>query len=106
MEEQLGDDGTIIINYGLSCGCKPGGTIPSKFLNGQGVEAPRSGPYFWSMELQRDSAREGQVEEGVRVALLRLVTDRSRAMGEMSDSWGTQEQGHTSLVKSQGEGDA
>lgn len=43
--------------------------------------------YFWSKELQRESAREGQVEEGVRVALLKLVTDGSRPMGEMSDSW-------------------
>lgn len=42
--------------------------------------------YFWSMELQRESAREGQVEEGVRVALLKLVTDGSRPMGEMSES--------------------
>lgn len=40
--------------------------------------------YFWSE--QRDSAREGQVEDGVRVALLRLVTDGSRPMGEISDS--------------------
>lgn len=31
--------------------------------------------------------RDGQVEEGVRVALLKLVTDGSRPMGEMSDSW-------------------
>lgn len=41
--------------------------------------------YFWS-EPQRESAREGQVEDGVRVALLRLVTDGSRPMGEISDS--------------------
>lgn len=31
--------------------------------------------------------REGQVEEGVRVVLLKLVTDGSRPMGEMSDNW-------------------
>lgn len=51
--------------------------------------APVSGEhdYFWSKELQRESAREGHVEEGVRVALLKLVTDGSRPMGEMSDSW-------------------
>lgn len=30
---------------------------------------------------------EGQVEDGVRVALLKLVTDGSRPIGEMSDSW-------------------
>lgn len=46
--------------------------------------------YFWSKEPQRESDREGQVEEGVRVALLKLVTDGSRPMGEMSDSWGKQ----------------
>ena len=40
------------------------------------------------MELQRESAREGQVELGVRVALLKLVTEESRPRGEMSDSWG------------------
>lgn len=28
------------------------------------------------------------MEEGVRVALLKLVTDGSRPIGEMSDSWG------------------
>ena len=39
------------------------------------------------MEPQRESEREGQVEEGVRVALLKLVTEGSRPMGEMSDSW-------------------
>lgn len=39
------------------------------------------------MEPQRESDRDGQVEEGVRVALLKLVTDGSRPMGEMSDSW-------------------
>lgn len=42
--------------------------------------------YFWSREPQRESDREGQVEEGVRVALLKLVTDGSRPIGEMSDS--------------------
>lgn len=35
---------------------------------------------------QRESDREGQVEEGVRVALLKLVTDRSRPIGEISES--------------------
>lgn len=40
------------------------------------------------MEPQRESDSEGQVEEGVRVALLKLVTDGSRPKGEMSDSWG------------------
>lgn len=39
------------------------------------------------MEPQRESAREGQVEEGVRVALLKLVTDGSRPIGEMSDNY-------------------
>lgn len=43
------------------------------------------------MEPQRESAREGQVEEGVRVALLKLVTDGSRPIGEMSDSYSQQE---------------
>lgn len=38
------------------------------------------------MELQRESAREGQVEDGVRVALLRLVTEGSRPIGEISES--------------------
>lgn len=42
--------------------------------------------YFWSTEPQRESDSEGQVEEGVRVALLKLVTDGSRPIGEMSDS--------------------
>lgn len=42
--------------------------------------------YFWSMEAQRESAREGHVEEGVRVALLKLVTDGSRTRAEISDS--------------------
>lgn len=42
--------------------------------------------YFWSMEPQRESAREGHVEEGVRVALLKLVTDGSRPRAEISDS--------------------
>lgn len=41
------------------------------------------------MELQRDSDSEGQVEDGVRVALLKLVTEGSRPMGEMSESWHT-----------------
>lgn len=40
------------------------------------------------MEPQRESESEGQVEEGVRVALLKLVTEGSRPIGEMSDSWG------------------
>lgn len=38
------------------------------------------------MEPQRESDREGQVEEGVRVVLLKLVTDGSRPIGEMSES--------------------
>lgn len=42
--------------------------------------------YFWSTEPQRESDSEGQVEEGVRVALLKLVTDGSRPKGEISDS--------------------
>lgn len=42
--------------------------------------------YFWSTELHLESTREGQVEEGVRVALLKLDTDGSRPMGEMSES--------------------
>lgn len=37
-------------------------------------------------ELYRESDREGQVEEGVRVALLKLVTDGSRPIGEISDN--------------------
>lgn len=44
------------------------------------------------MEPQRESAREGQVEEGVRVALLKLVTDGSRPIGEMSDSYSQQQE--------------
>lgn len=44
------------------------------------------------MEPQRESDREGQVDEGVRVALLKLVTDGSRPIGEMSDSWGEEEE--------------
>lgn len=43
--------------------------------------------YFWSMEPQRESASEGHVEEGVRVALLKLVTDGSRPRAERSDSY-------------------
>lgn len=39
------------------------------------------------MEPQRESAREGHVEEGVSVALLKLVTDGSRPRAAMSDSW-------------------
>lgn len=39
------------------------------------------------MDPQRESAREGHVEEGVRVALLKLVTDGSRPRAEISDSW-------------------
>lgn len=42
--------------------------------------------YFWPMEPQRESDSDGHVEEGVRVALLKLVTDGSLPMGEMSDS--------------------
>lgn len=42
--------------------------------------------YFWSTEPQRESDREGQVEEGVRVALLKLVTEGSLPRAEMSDS--------------------
>lgn len=42
--------------------------------------------YFWSTEPQRESAREGQVEEGVRVALLKLVTEESLPRAEMSES--------------------
>lgn len=42
--------------------------------------------YFWSIELHLESTREGQVDEGVRVALLKLDTDGSRPMGEISDS--------------------
>lgn len=42
--------------------------------------------YFWSTEPQRESESEGQVEEGVRVALLKLVTEGSRPKAEMSDS--------------------
>lgn len=38
------------------------------------------------MEPQRESDREGEVEEGVRVALLKLVTDGSRPIGEMRES--------------------
>lgn len=37
-------------------------------------------------ELYRESDREGQVDEGVRVALLKLVTDGSRPIGEISDN--------------------
>lgn len=43
--------------------------------------------YFWSMELHLESAREGQVDDGVRVALLKLDTEGSRPIGEISDSW-------------------
>lgn len=39
------------------------------------------------MEPQRESASEGHVEEGVRVALLKLVTDGSRPRAERSDSY-------------------
>lgn len=39
------------------------------------------------MEPQRESAREGHVEEGVRVALLKLVTDGSRPRAEISDNY-------------------
>lgn len=37
-------------------------------------------------KLYRESDRDGQVEDGVRVALLKLVTDGSRPIGEISDS--------------------
>ena len=46
----------------------------------------KSGTYFWSIELLLESAREGHVEEGVRVELLKLATDGSRPIGETSDS--------------------
>lgn len=42
--------------------------------------------YFWSTELHLESTREGQVDEGVRVALLKLDTDGSRPIGEISES--------------------
>lgn len=37
------------------------------------------------MYLESDS--EGQVVDGVRVELLKLETEESRPIGEMSDSW-------------------
>jgi len=37
--------------------------------------------------LHLESTREGQVDEGVRVALLKLDTDGSRPIGEISDSY-------------------
>lgn len=46
----------------------------------------RLGTYFWSEELALVSTRDGQVEEGVRVALLKLDTEDSRLIGEMSDN--------------------
>lgn len=49
--------------------------------------------YFWSTELHLESTREGQVEEGVRVALLKLDTDGSRPMGEISESCKEKTQG-------------
>lgn len=58
------------------------------------------------MELQRDSDSEGQVEDGVRVALLKLVTEGSRPMGEMSDSWhraGTQRAQEGGIERKEGE---
>lgn len=49
------------------------------------------------MEPQRESDREGQVEEGVRVVLLKLVTDGSRPIGEMSESWGEEQKIETDV---------
>lgn len=49
------------------------------------------GTHFCSIELLRVSSREGQVDEGVKVALLKLDTDGSRPRGEMSDSWESQD---------------
>lgn len=40
----------------------------------------------FTSEPYRESDKEGQVEEGVRVALLKLVTDGSRPIGEISDN--------------------
>lgn len=45
------------------------------------------GTYFWSRELLLAFTREGQVEDGVRVELLRLDTEGSRPTGERSASW-------------------
>ena len=51
------------------------------------------GTYFWSKELLLASTKEGQVEEGVRVELLKLDTEGSRPMGDRSDNWKKTEQG-------------
>lgn len=42
--------------------------------------------YMQCTKLYRESDRDGQVEDGVRVALLKLVTDGSRPIGEISDN--------------------